>query len=330
MSGAENVAIDILKNLSDSFRTYYSSPKGSIENVLNDQNISYVPINKMSPTDVGIIIKKIQPDIIHAHDYRASVIGAVVKGDAKLISHLHNNNIWAQSYNARTVLYSIMMPRIDKIVVVSRAVLSEHVLYKQMQHKTIVLPNCIDLQKIYNIQTPEKTRNIDVIFVGRLTEQKDPLAFITCIGILKSKGLKLKAVMVGEGELANLCIREIDRLDLKNEIDMTGFNSNPYKFMASSKTIVITSRWEGFGLVAMEAMSLGVPVVCTGVGGLKEFVVDGENGFVCNNIDELAKAVNRLLTDNELWTYMSSNAIKTAQNRNNFKNYIEKIKGLYI
>jgi len=330
LSGAENVAIDILKELGNSFETYYSSPKGSIEDVLTEKQISYVPIDKMTPTAVGKLVKRLQPDIIHAHDYRASVIGAIVKGEAKLISHLHNNYTWARRYNTKTLLYSILIPRMDSIVAVSNAVLEEHVFYKKMLQKTVIIRNCIDLQKIYNIQKPQKDRSIDVVFVGRLTEQKDPLTFIKCIGILKNKGLKLKAVMVGDGELEDSCVREIHRLGLENEITMLGFHSNPYMFMADSKALVLPSKWEGFGLVAMEAMSLGVPVVCTGVGGLKEFVINGENGFICSGIDEIAGAVQRLLTDNELWDHMSCNAIKTARTKNDFEAYIAKIKKLYI
>ena len=144
-----------------------------------------------------------------------------------------------------------------------------------------------------------------------------------------NKGIKLKAGMVGDGELENSCIREIQRLGLENEITMHGFQPNPYKFMADSKVMILPSKWEGFGLVAMEAMSLGVPVVCTGVGGLKEFVFDGKNGFVCKGIDEIVGAVKKLLTDNELWEYMSCNAINTAKTMNDFEVYITKIKELY-
>jgi len=329
LSGAENVVIDIIRNLGNSFKIYYSSPKGSIGEVLAEKKISYVPIDRMTPLAVSKLVKKLKPDIIHAHDYRASIIGAIVKEDAKLISHLHNNYIWARRYNAKTLLFSIFINRMDSIVVVSKSVLEENIYYKKMLPKTVVIQNCIDLQKIYNIQNPKKDRNIDVVFVGRLTEQKDPLAFITCIDILKNEGIKLKAGIVGDGELENSCIREIQRLGLENEIIMHGFQPNPYKFMADSKVIILPSKWEGFGLVTMEAMSLGVPVVCTGVGGLKEFVVDGENGFVCRGIDELAGAVKKLLTDNELWEHMSCNAINTARTWNDLRIYINKIKGLY-
>lgn len=330
LSGAENVVIDIISNLDNSFKAYYASPKGPIEEVLAEKQIRYLPINRMTPLAVGKLVKRLGPDIIHAHDYRASVIGAMVRGSAKLISHLHNNYIWARKYNVKILLYSIFINRMDSIIVVSNSVLEEHVCYKKMFSKTVVIQNCIDLKKIYDIQCLKEDRIVDVVFVGRLTEQKDPLAFITCIDELKNKGIKLRASIVGDGELKNSCINEIQRLGLENDIIIHGFQPNPYKFMADSKVMVLPSKWEGFGLVAMEAMSLGVPVVCTEVGGLKDFIIDGENGFVCRSIDEIVVGVKKLLTDNELWKYIAYNGINTARTRNDFGIYINKIKKLYL
>lgn len=109
-----------------------------------------------------------------------------------------------------------------------------------------------------------------------------------------------------------------------------GFQPNPYKYMAEAKVLLMSStKSEGFPLSPMEAMSLGVPIVCTGVGGLKELVVDGENGFICEDIDSMENALKLLLTDKSLWRQMSDKAIMTAKEQNDMEMYIKKIKHLY-
>lgn len=329
LSGAENVVIDIISNVGEHYESYYCSPDGPIGKVLEDKQINFVPIDKMSPLAVKKVIKEIQPDIIHAHDYRASVVGALVKGNSKLISHLHNNYLWAKNYNIKTLLYASLINSFDRIVVVSEATLNEHILYKKMLPKTEVIKNCIDLNKIYDKQPIKKKRNIDVLFVGRLIELKDPITFINGIKKLIQNEIEVQAGMVGDGELLDLCVAEIQRLELEDYITLYGFQSNPYKYMADSKILLMPSKSEGFSLVAMEAMSLGVPVVCTGVGGLKELVNDGENGFICSDIDSMVKAIENLLVNETLWKQMSDNAVKTAMARSDMGQYIKQIELLY-
>lgn len=329
LSGAENVAIDIISNLGNLYKAYYSCPGGPIREILNQKQISCVFVDKMTPLAIKEVIKQLKPDIIHAHDYRASVVAAMIKGDVKLISHLHSNYGWAQTINSKTLLYYGFLGRIDNIIAVSNAVLQDHACYKRMMLKTSVIHNCIDLEKIYDIQYPKENREIDLLFVGRLTEQKDPLRFITCVSKLVAKGNSIKAGMLGEGELREACIKHIRQLELEDIVTMYGFQANPYTLMADSRILILPSKSEGFGLVAMEAMSLGVPIVCTGVGGLKEIVSNGHDGFICNNIDEIVNAVGKLLTDNECWHQMSKNALETASKRNDMKSYIAKIEALY-
>lgn len=329
LSGAENVVIDIINNIGNGYDSYYCSPDGSIREVLADKQIDFVPIDKMTPLAVKKVVKKLKPDVIHAHDYRASVVGALIKGNSKLISHLHNNYIWAKNHNIKTLLYASLINKLDKIVVVSEATLNEHILHKRMLSKTVIIQNCIDLNKIYDVQSITEVRNIDVLFVGRLIELKEPITFINTIKQLVEQGESVKAGMVGDGELLDLCIAEIQGLKLNDYITLYGFQSNPYKYMADSKILLMPSKSEGFPLAPMEAMSLGVPVVCTGVGGLKEFVADGENGFICEDIGSMVNAMKTLLLDDALWKQMSDNGVKTALNWNDMGRYIDRVRMLY-
>jgi L-malate glycosyltransferase len=89
------------------------------------------------------------------------------------------------------------------------------------------------------------------------------------------------------------------------------------ELLTCADLMLLPSRSESFGLVALEAMAAGVPVVATRVGGLPEVVVDGETGFLCEvgDVDGMAEAGVSVLTDNARWARMSAAAARVAVER---------------
>ena len=90
----------------------------------------------------------------------------------------------------------------------------------------------------------------------------------------------------------------------------------------------MTSSWEGYGLVAAEALALGKPVVATPVGGIPTIVVGGE-GVLVSRVPEFVSALEALLTDEEGYREASSLAIKRAEKIDNLGEYAEKINRFY-
>ena len=72
---------------------------------------------------------------------------------------------------------------------------------------------------------------------------------------------------------------------------------NPYPVLNASKIMILPSKWEGYGLVAVESLSLGIPVICSGAGGLKN-IVNSSCGKICKNKDDYVQEIIELL-DNE-------------------------------
>ena len=105
-SGAENVVCTIIKNGKNEYEAAYCSPNGKIREKLEKEEIEYYPLKKMNLSEVKNVIKKYQPNIIHAHDYTASVLVAMSGFDGKIISHLHNNCPFAKKWNLRTIIYN--------------------------------------------------------------------------------------------------------------------------------------------------------------------------------------------------------------------------------
>ena len=103
-SGAENVAITIINHMPD-VESIYLSLNGPISEILNKNNIKYYPVDKLSVKSLKKAIQDINPDVIHAHDYTASILCALCFPKAKLISHIHNNSPWIKKYGIYSWAY---------------------------------------------------------------------------------------------------------------------------------------------------------------------------------------------------------------------------------
>ena len=143
--------------------------------------------------------------------------------------------------------------------------------------------------------------------------------------ILKNQKDDIKVAMVGAGELENELRNFVKDNQLEKNVDFWGFRKNPYKILKNSQAMIMTSRWEGLGMCALEAMALGVPVVSTPTGGLCEIIEDGKNGFLRRSNKELADKIIDILNNpflkEQMSTYASENSIK-MNSREKYKNKI--------
>ena len=228
-----------------------------------------------------------------------------------IISHLHSNPPWQKSVNIKSIFFATRIHYFDKIYGVSQSVYDEFVFRKLYKNKFEVLPNIIDKNNILDLSKEDvATEDFSILFVGRLTAPKNPLYFLNIIFELKNRGYKIKALMLGDGELRTECEQYIAEKHLKHEVKLYGFVDNPYPFMKKAKVLVVPSVYEGFGLVAIEAMLLGTPVVCSNVGGLKD-IVDNECGGVCLNMnDYICKIVEIVNSESTVYSELDKKAEK--------------------
>ena len=150
------------------------------------------------------------------------------------------------------------------------------------------------IQVIYNpVVTPqlneESMGNVDhpwfsatdvpvVISVGRLDAQKDFPTLFKAFALFR-KHVEARLVILGIGKERSNLQRLADQLDIREVVDLPGFMTNPYKYMAKARLFVMSSIWEGFGNVLVEAMAVGLPVVATDCHyGPREALADGRFG----------------------------------------------------
>lgn len=148
-----------------------------------------------------------------------------------------------------------------------------------------------------------KATDICALFVGRLEGQKAPLRMVAAMAKLQTKGMpdNFKMVMVGSGPLHDEVAAAIAAAGLDEKVFMVGRHRG-VDAMQAADFFCLSSNFEGFPYVLIEAIQCGLPIVTTDIGGAYDLVSQGETGFVVPVGDEngLADAVGRLASDPEL------------------------------
>lgn len=331
-SGAEKVACTIIEETSDQYQHIYMSKHGSVEDVLRQKKITYWNVNKVNIYWIKKAIARFKPDIIHAHDYTASVLCAVAVRGYKcvLISHLHSNPTWIKTWNVKSIAYRWAIGRIDKIISVSNAIPKEAAFRKSMCSKIYNIGNPFSVKRIWEQAQKGSDNDImsDLLFVGRFTEEKNPIMFLNVVRkICQQK--KIKAIMIGDGILYPKCKEMIDTdQELQKHVKLLGFQDNPYKYMLRTKIVCIPSKYEGFGLVAVEAMALGKVVVCSGAGGLSEIMVNLSDNC-CETVERFSNRITKLLSNDGLYRCETEKCMQEVRKYDNLNVYIEQIKKIY-
>lgn len=331
-SGAENVAIQIISGFKefDTIDMYYCSPDGSIREYLEGKSVKYIGLEKLSIAKIKKVIKTIKPTIIHAHDMRASLLASIAAPHITLISHIHNNHYEARGISLRSIAYTLPGIIAKHIFWVSKAAYDGYIFHKLFQKKSSILLNVINVDDLkYKVSEDTKNYNYDVVYLGRLTDQKNPQRLIKVLQLACTMNENLKIAIVGDGDLRDEVLTLIRDYNLSNNIDYLGFINNPYKILSSSKLMIMTSRYEGLPMCSLEAMSLGIPVVSTRTDGLKEIISSGIDGILDDDDFVLASSINKIVTDTEYQQYLSKNAKSKAQSLMDFNSYIHNIAVVY-
>jgi len=162
-----------------------------------------------------------------------------------------------------------------------------------------------DVQTIYNpfdfndIRQQAKLYQVDeqdyIIHLGRFNSQK---RHDVLINAYKKSGVKQKLLLFGDGRNIEKTRQLVTDLDLQDQVIFKGFNSNPYPYIKNAKALVLSSDYEGFGMVLVEALVLGTPIVSTNCpSGPNEILIDELAHFLSpiGDTSALAKNIKKMV-----------------------------------
>jgi glycosyltransferase involved in cell wall biosynthesis len=175
------------------------------------------------------------------------------------------------------------------------------------EKKISVIYNGIDIKRVRDMsQEPPDTTDVfegkTIVTSCRLNAQKD---FTTLLKAFREvrKIVESKLIIIGDGELREEITRLAETLGLSEDVVITGFKRNPFRILRSADVFVLSSFFEGFPNVIVEAMALGIPVVATDCpSGPAEIIQNGVNGLLVPVMDyhRMAEAILNVLTDETL------------------------------
>ena len=187
-------------------------------------------------------------------------------------------------------LFMEIFPKFDKIIAISKSVL-ERFKKKYNVHNTEVIYNIVDQNKIVKMANQETINfdknKINLISVGRIHEMKGYSRLIDVLSKL-NKEKKLENVvtrLIGDGPEYNLVKNKIIEYNLEDKVLLMGRMKNPFPYVKASDLFLMCSHYEPFGLVIIEALSCGIPVLSLDVASIKE-IMDSKYGMVFENYED--------------------------------------------
>ncbi|MDT8284422.1 MAG: glycosyltransferase, partial [Thermovirgaceae bacterium] len=165
-----------------------------------------------------------------------------------------------------------------------------------------------------------------ILGMGRLTKQKDFHTLIRAFAEVR-RNRNCRLMILGDGSDLGSLKKLVQGLGLAREVDFPGFHINPFPFLSRADLFVLSSIWEGFGMVLVEAMALGVPVVSTDCpSGPREILRGGQLGRLVPVGDHLSLAEAMVKTmDNPLSSHILIAASKDYTIEKVAKDYLETL-----
>lgn len=268
------------------------------------------------------IIRKNNYDCIHSHLYAPQLFLPLalitIRKKALLITTEHNTNNRRRNNRFFWKLDKWMYNKYDGIICISKATEKNLVDYlPTLKNKTIVIENGIDTNQ-YAKALPLKRKEISldlnendkiILMVADMREQKDHETLIRASILLPEN---YKIIFVGDGERMN-SVKEYALEKGSKSIIFLGSRKDVPALMKTSDVFVLSSRWEGFGLVVVEAAAAGLPVIASNVNGLSDVVKTiGGKLFEPFNEEELASRIIQVVHSEKIENDSSSYTIQTT------------------
>jgi glycosyltransferase involved in cell wall biosynthesis len=202
--------------------------------------------------------------------------------------------------------------------------------YQIKSEKITVINNPIDfenIKKLSNISSNElfDKSKINLLAVGRLSYQK---GFDTLLEIMKELDEKYFLSILGEGPNEEKLKSMIREFSLESKVQLLGFQNNPYIYMKQADIFVLSSRFEGFPNVVLEANACGTAVIAFDCpGGTNEIIVDGENGYLakCQDKNDFIRKLQQISFEKEI-NKTILNKYEVSQIINQYSDLFGKVK----
>ncbi len=356
--GAEMLLVNLLPELQrqgDAALVAVLRPPFDLRPELETSGIRVVPLSPrgkwsliLAAQELSTLVRRERIDLVHAHLYFPSVIVAISRilrmHGARCVVTFHNL-AYSKGVNKaglglvlRRKLASYLYPRgFDGFIAVSSAVAGHYRQHLGVEPISVLhnpVPKALEQEPAGDdLQAGASPRLVSILVPGRLVHEKGHVDLLEAVSILRQEGRRFLVVLVGDGPLRDSLASAISEKDLAPFVTLAGRLSHPELLAAirDSDIVAVPSRFEGFGLAALEGMALGKPVVATDAGGLPEVVEDGVTGWVvpARAPTALASALRKLMDDPALRHRMGLAGLARSRRQFALSAIVDRLRGMY-
>ena len=300
----------------------------------------YPPYELALSSKLVEMVKKYKIDVLHVHyaiphAYAAYMAKKILDENGykiPIITTLHGTDITLvgnHPFYKPAVTFSIN--KSDIVTCVSKSLMEDTREFFGIKREIKVIPNFIDIEKYerkHNMCEKNFISQGDEKIIVHVSNFR-PLKRITDVLKIFEKinsEISSKLIMVGDGPDKKKAKDYLRKNNLKNRVIFLGKTNEVDEILCSSDLFLLPSEKESFGLAALEAMALKVPVISTNTGGLKELNINGNSGYTSEigDIDSMSSNAIKILSDKSLKKKYRSQAFENAK-----KYDIKKIIPLY-
>jgi len=271
--------------------------------------------------------------IVHAHMAKDYPLAALAAGGATNPRLVLTRHVLFPMSN----LHHLTRRRVARVIAVSQSVAASIRTQGIFQDDQIaVVPNGIDLARFQAFSRRDPARKLRVALLGELTPNKGQIEFVRAAQTVAAEIDNVEFVIAGcdnsdGGAYGRELKQLIGRAGLGDRIEVVESRIEVAEFLSRTDLLVSASRSEAFGLVIVEAMAAGVPVVATATDGAREIISNGETGILVaiDDVGELAAAIWRLLKNPEERRRIADNARQMVLERFSLDRMISQTEAVY-
>lgn len=359
MGGMQNHVFELVSGLNKKGYPVdvIASPNETLESKLKVIDVSSyrVPLSdRLNPTDLinvirlARLLKRLRPDILHIHGNRTALVGGIaasLAGVRSTVVTVHNFLMYQNAKGLKKAAASLVDRRLDahsdKIIAVSDSLKRSLVDSERFEPSKIsVIHNGVDpdgwrrpaagkaeLRARFGL----KAKDFVVTSVGRLVDWKGRDLLIEAAARSITSRPDLKVIIAGDGPLFDELSKSIQDRRLEANIWLLGRVADTRPLLALSDMFCLPSRNEPFGLVLLEAMAAGLPVVAFDSGGVPEIIEDGVSGILVptGDVAGLSRAIEGLADDDEKRRRLAAAGSLRVEERFTLGRVVERTEMIY-
>ena len=297
----------------------------------HEVEVNHYDVFKYPPYDLSLasrmaqVAKNEQLDLLHVHYAVPHALCAylakqMVGEQLKIVTTLHGTDITVLGYDSNlSDLIRFGIERSDLVTAVSRDLIRQTQELLQVDKEIVPVYNFVDKRRYFPKEVSQLKAGFApngekiLMHISNFRPVKRVPDVIKVFARIHAE-MPSRLLLIGEGPEMGVVRKMVEEYGLTQDVVFLGKQEDVAEVISMADLMLLPSSKESFGLVALEAMACGVPVVATMAGGLPEVVIDGACGFLLpiGDVDGMAEAALRLLRDEEMYRLFSQNSIERS------------------